>query len=160
SDRYSLAVVAFELLTGRRPFAGDTPTAEAFAHLNASIPRAVDVDPTLPLALDAVFEAALAKDPAARPATAHELVRRLRDAFGEATEPPTRVIVAGAPTRRLVRHEHRSRRRRGVPLALAALALLVAGLAAALVAGGDDFGLRQTQSAREAARSPSGSATA
>jgi eukaryotic-like serine/threonine-protein kinase len=26
SDRYALGVVAFELLTGRRPFAGDTPT--------------------------------------------------------------------------------------------------------------------------------------
>ena len=56
SDRYALAVVAFELLTGRRPFGGDTPTTEAFAHLNASVPRVGDVDPTLPLALDSVFD--------------------------------------------------------------------------------------------------------
>src|SRR6188508_1056487 len=81
SDRYSLAVVAFELLTGRRPFAGDTPTTEAFAHLNAPVPRAGVVDPTLPPALDAVFDVALAKDPAERPETAHELVDRLQEAF-------------------------------------------------------------------------------
>ena len=63
SDRYALGVVAFELLTGRRPFAGDTPTTEAFAHLNADVPRATSLDPTLPTAVDDVFQSALAKDP-------------------------------------------------------------------------------------------------
>ena len=144
SDRYSLAVVAFELLTGRRPFAGDTPTTEAFAHLNASIPRAGGVDPTLPPALDAVFEGALAKDPAERPATAHELVQRLRSAFEREPEPatPTKVMVAqpiARSSRKLVRHDHRSRRRRGAFLA-GALVLILAGLGvAALVAAGDGF---------------------
>jgi eukaryotic-like serine/threonine-protein kinase len=145
SDRYSLAVVAFELLTGRRPFAGDTPTTEAFAHLNASVPRAGAVDPTLPPALDAVFEIALAKDPAERPATAHELVQQLRDAFESELEPatPTKVIVApavGRTTRKLVRRDHRSRRPRLAVLA-GALVLIVAGLGiAALVDAGDGFG--------------------
>jgi eukaryotic-like serine/threonine-protein kinase len=145
SDRYSLAVVALELLTGRRPFAGDTPTTEAFAHLNAAVPRAGAVDPSLPPALDAVFEVALAKDPAERPATAHELVQQLRDAFESALEPaaPTKVIVAppvGRSTRKLVRHDHRSRRPRFALLA-GALVLVVVGLGvAALVDAGDGFG--------------------
>ena len=63
SDRYALGVVAFELLTGRRPYAADTPVTEAFAHLNAEIPSAEGVAPTLPPGIDAVFERALAKDP-------------------------------------------------------------------------------------------------
>jgi serine/threonine-protein kinase len=48
SDRYALGVVAFELLTGRRPFSGDTPTTEAFAHLHADVPSATALNPTLP----------------------------------------------------------------------------------------------------------------
>src|SRR5256714_13135014 len=34
SDRYSLAIVAFELLTGRRPFENESITAEAAAHVH------------------------------------------------------------------------------------------------------------------------------
>ena len=162
SDRYSLGVVAFELLTGRRPFAGDTPTTEAFAHLNASVPRALDVDPTLPSALDDVFEAALAKDPAARPATAGELVRRLRDALDGASSSgePTRVLRVPPPppaelvTRRLQRRDHRSGRRHGKLAVVGALVLLALGLAtAALIEAGDGFGpVSCGPSARRAAR--------
>src|SRR5437588_10675517 len=38
SDRYSLGVVAFELLTGSRPFESESMTAEAAAHVHAEIP--------------------------------------------------------------------------------------------------------------------------
>ena len=38
SDRYGLAAVAFELLTGQRPFESESPTAEAAAHVSAPIP--------------------------------------------------------------------------------------------------------------------------
>ena len=66
SDRYALAVVAYELLTGARPFESDTPTAEAAAHVNAPVPT-VSQHPGLPRELDAVFQKALAKRPADRP---------------------------------------------------------------------------------------------
>ena len=155
SDRYALGVVAFELLTGRRPFSGDTPTTEAFAHLNASIPRAVDVDPTLPPALDVVFESALAKDPAARPASARELVDRLEQAFDAPAEPvpapvPTRIAapprrVSPPTTRRVDRREHHAPRSRAL-LAVAAIVVFAVGLAIAAIATmGDDTGSPQTR---------------
>ena len=77
SDRYALGVVAYELLTGQRPYAAETPVTEAFAHLNAPIPSAAQVAPALPRGVDAVFERALAKEPDARPASAGELVEEL-----------------------------------------------------------------------------------
>ena len=159
SDRYALGVVAFELLTGRRPFSGDTPTTEAFAHLNASIPRAVEVDPTLPPALDVVFESALAKDPAARPATAHELVDRLRDALHTPAEPvPVPTRVAPPPlrrtippiTRRVHRRDHHARRSRAWLALLGAVAVLALGLAVAAIATtGDDSGSLQTRTSTQ-----------
>jgi serine/threonine-protein kinase len=106
SDRYALGVVAFELLTGRRPYEGDTAATEAFAHVTAPVPSAEKIHPELPDGVDAVLARALAKDPEDRPATCAELVAELRDAFRGAATAPTRiaaapVIATGAPTRRL-----------------------------------------------------------
>src|SRR5918997_1895480 len=62
SDRYGLAVVAWELLTGERPYQGDTAAAEAAAHVHAPIPAVSERRPDLPPELDWVFTRALAKD--------------------------------------------------------------------------------------------------
>ncbi|HJS70536.1 MAG TPA: serine/threonine-protein kinase, partial [Gaiellaceae bacterium] len=59
SDRYALAVVAYELLTGRRPFERESPTAEAAAHIHEIVPPASE-QADLPEAVDAVFARALA----------------------------------------------------------------------------------------------------
>ena len=131
SDRYGLAVVAFELLTGRRPFEADTAATEAFGHLNAPVPSAERLHPELPEGLDVVFARALAKDPAQRPATGAELVSELRTAFsGEGA--PTIVAATGTPTRV---YPPPPRRRPRTPLLLAALGLVVAGLALAVLVG-------------------------
>jgi serine/threonine-protein kinase len=105
SDRYALGVVAFELLTGRRPFQGDTAATEAFAHVNAPVPSAEKMHPALPDGVDEVLERALAKDPAHRPSTCAELVADLRAAFAGATAKtrvaPPPVVATGTPTRPL-----------------------------------------------------------
>ena len=81
SDLYGLAVVAWELLTGHRPFESSSPTAEAAAHVNAPVPSVHEANPALPPGFDPIFERALAKEPAARHATAAELVGDLRRAL-------------------------------------------------------------------------------
>jgi predicted Ser/Thr protein kinase len=128
SDRYSLAVVAFELLTGSRPFEADSITAEALAHVRAPVPSACGRNPRLPCSLDAVFERALAKDPEERYPTCGELVADLRAAIAEA-EPKTAVLspLIGPAARR---------RRSAWPLATLMALLALAGLAAALLLTG------------------------
>jgi len=81
SDRYALGVVAWELLTGRRPFQSETPTAEALGHVNAPVPSVHAANWAVPASFDAVFERALAKDPAARYVHASEFVAELRSAL-------------------------------------------------------------------------------
>jgi eukaryotic-like serine/threonine-protein kinase len=96
SDRYALGVVAFELLTGSRPFEADSPTAEAAAHVNAPVPS-ISARADLPRELDRCFQRALAKDPARRFGTCAEFVAALRSAFAEAAG-QTRTLAAVAPT--------------------------------------------------------------
>jgi eukaryotic-like serine/threonine-protein kinase len=62
SDLYSLGIVAYEVLTGRVPFAGATPQL-IVAHANNLPPPPSLIDPSLPKALDAVLDKALAKQP-------------------------------------------------------------------------------------------------
>jgi len=146
SDRYGFGVVAFELLTGRRPFVGETPATQAFAHLHAEVPSATALDSSLPPAVDAVFARALAKEPAARPATCAELVADLRAAFAsvdgrpEPTEvaqtPPLLLLATDEPTKRVLptgRVRPTRRRSNGAALTLVAVAVLVAGIATAVL---------------------------
>jgi tRNA A-37 threonylcarbamoyl transferase component Bud32 len=103
SDRYALAVVAYELLAGERPFARESPTAEAAAHVSEPVP-AVSQRGDLPLELDAVFERALAKRPDDRYATCAEFVAALREAFGAAAGRTRAFEVPRAPVTTRVRH--------------------------------------------------------
>jgi eukaryotic-like serine/threonine-protein kinase len=78
SDVYALGIVAYELLTGGRPFEGGSATAEAAAHMNEPVPPASEREVVLPTDVDAVFARALAKRPDARHARASELAADLR----------------------------------------------------------------------------------
>jgi tRNA A-37 threonylcarbamoyl transferase component Bud32 len=138
SDRYALAVVAFELLTGSRPYASDSPTAEAAAHVNAPVPS-VSSRTGLPRELDAVFERALAKDPARRFETCEGFVAASRDAISAAAG-VTRPLAVASPTAATQVVARPPVRRSPWPLLLlllAAGALAGTGLAWLLTRGGD-----------------------
>jgi serine/threonine-protein kinase len=101
SDRYALAVVAYELLSGSRPFDATAAAAQLLQHAEERPPRASASDPGLPLAVDAVLFRGLSKEPARRPATATELVdeieHALADVPGEDATTRTRPMAAALP---------------------------------------------------------------
>ncbi|MGH3117807.1 MAG: serine/threonine-protein kinase [Gaiellales bacterium] len=94
SDRYGLAVVAWELLTGARPYESESPTAEAAAHVNAPVPQ-------ISWELDPVFQRALAKDPETRYPSAKAFVADLRRALEPSVAAPTQetAVAPAQPTR-------------------------------------------------------------
>jgi serine/threonine-protein kinase len=130
SDLYSFGVVAFELLTGRRPFEGDSIAAEAAAHVTREVPSVGDVNPNVPRELDPVFAKALAKDPMQRYTSAAEFVAALRASLDQAAGATRIVGPPTAPTRFIPRE--RPRRNRLVPVLLGLLLAAGIGLAYAL----------------------------
>lgn len=100
SDVYSLGVVCFECLAGRRPFEAETPVATALAHLQQPVP---ELPASVPADLAGVVRRALAKNPAERFADGAAFAAALRDPSSVAGAAPdegaTAVIppVAAAP---------------------------------------------------------------
>jgi serine/threonine-protein kinase len=74
ADLWSLAAIAFRMLTGRRPYEARTWQELVWQIGRTDPPRASALEPTLPPTLDAFFARALAREPAERFATARELV--------------------------------------------------------------------------------------
>jgi len=72
TDIYSLGIVAYECLAGRRPFTGESQVAIAMAHINEQ-PPALPAD--IPEPVSALVMSCIAKKPADRPATAANLAR-------------------------------------------------------------------------------------
>lgn len=88
TDRFSLGVVAYEALTGARPFEGDTITAIVWSVVNVEPRPPSTRNPDLPRWIDAVLERALAKDPALRFPSTRSLVEALRSGEVDLTLPP------------------------------------------------------------------------
>ncbi len=96
SDLYSLAVVAFETLTGRPPFVRREPSATLLAHVRDPVPDASAIAHGLPPAIDEVLARGLAKEPRERPESAEELVEELRVALGSRVAQGATVAAVGA----------------------------------------------------------------
>jgi serine/threonine-protein kinase len=134
SDRYALAVVAYELLTGARPFAAAGAPALAHAHATQPPPPAREHAPDLPAAAERALARGLSKEPRDRWPSAGAFAAALgSDGGGEATA-ATRRLPAAAPIPLPLPRRAGGPRRRTLA-ALLAMGALALGSALASAAG-------------------------
>jgi len=61
SDIYGLGVIIFQMLSGKQPYAADTPMGVAIKHITEPVPEILKSDPSLPRAADTIIRTAMAK---------------------------------------------------------------------------------------------------
>ena len=83
SDVYAVGIVAFEMLTGEKPFLGETPIQIAYMHVNQEIPSLRSKRKEIPEALDTLILQATNRDPDKRPRTAGEFLKALESIQNE-----------------------------------------------------------------------------
>ncbi|UCE23631.1 MAG: protein kinase [Candidatus Zixiibacteriota bacterium] len=79
ADIFSLGVVFYEMLLGRRPFRGENITSLIYSTLNHEPEKPSNVNPQIPLLFDHIIDKALKKAPAERYQRANELVADLNE---------------------------------------------------------------------------------
>ena len=121
TDIFSFGAVVYEMLSGRRAFAGPTSADTLSAILNVDPPELIDAAPPVPPMLDQLVRRCLEKNPEERFQSARDIGFHL-DAMSTTTGRGTGATILGAPTR--------SRR---VWLAAALAVGLTVGAAAAFV---------------------------
>lgn len=79
SDIYSVGVALYEMLTGKKPFDGDTPVAIALMHMQSTPKKPSEINSTIAEGLEQIVMRAMQKDPAQRYQTAGEMIKDLEE---------------------------------------------------------------------------------
>jgi serine/threonine protein kinase len=81
SDRYSFAIIAYQLFTGAVPFQGETPYNTLLKHIQEMPTAPRQLNPDLPMTVETLLIQGLAKQPAARPASCQAFIDALEQAW-------------------------------------------------------------------------------
>ena len=74
SDLYSVGVMLYEMLTGRLPFEGETPVLVAIQHINSIPIQPRELNPDIPVGLEAIIMKAMAPNPNQRYLSAQDML--------------------------------------------------------------------------------------
>jgi hypothetical protein len=132
ADRYALATVAYELLTGSTPFTGEGVLELLYAHVHREPVPPTQKNASLPAGVDAVLMRGLAKPPEARWGSCREMIEALDSALGAkpaAAPPPVEATMVIGPQPATTAPA----RRRGAYLVGAALLVVLLVLATGLL---------------------------
>ena len=128
TDRYALAVVAYEMLAGRPPFEGESPLSVMNQHVTSPAPALSERAAGLPASLDAVFAQALSKKPEGRHATSGDFAAAVA-AFAPAGAAGAVAPTIPASTAPTILSRERLRPVTTPPPGLSSEATMVAGMA-------------------------------
>ena len=78
SDLYSVGILAFEMLTGAKPFEADTPIQIAYMHVNDRVPHVCSKKSGIPTSLDELVFSSTSPNPDERPQSAQDFLEALR----------------------------------------------------------------------------------
>jgi serine/threonine protein kinase len=139
SDRYSFAMMAYQLCTGRVAFKGDTPYDTLIQQMTKEPPPPGQLNPALPKAVEAAILQGLAKQPGDRPPSCMALVEALERGWqitGASTMMRTELpaTISALPSLPPLPPEPPQRR-------LSRRTLLISGAGAALIAAGGSTAL-------------------
>jgi hypothetical protein len=100
ADLFSLAVSLFELLSGQRPFTGDTVSSVLYRVVNDPAPPLRSLTREAPAELESLIARMLAKSPDGRPADGHEVARALRSVLETLGGVPSDLVLPPPATPR------------------------------------------------------------
>ena len=97
SDVYSLGILFFQLLTGKKPYTSDTRQGLKYQHSSAEIPLAGKTVSDIPKAVDLVLHKALAKDPKNRFKNMQEFAQALEILGWNGSSEDLKKLLAAGP---------------------------------------------------------------